>query len=1298
MELGELYVKIGADVKELDRRLAQATRRLDEFAERTERIGQRLSVAITAPLSAAMGMAIKLASDAEETANKFNVSFGSMADEVRTFAHTMASEMGRSKTQMEGFMAQLQSILKPLTGNAEAAAEMSKTLSVLAVDLGSFMNMADAEVLQRLQAGLLGSTEAVDQLGINLRESELQLEAHRQGIEGDVSQLDEATKVYLRFQTILRQTTDAQGDAIRTSDSFANQLKALQAETHDLAVTIGQMLIPEALDLVRTARDAVDWFRRLNPETQETILKVSLLAMAVGPAALAISNMAKAVKVLYDATRLLARAQIVETIVGLISKIDPKVALGVGAAALGLEQATGFLSKTMKMLGDAVTEGLDRLLGGIPGLDTGEAAGLEEAVAGLFTGTAQDALDASEAAKKIYEQASANVAGSIEDGASTIVDEAEAATKALEQELNQTNRVLAKLIAKQFPSGTAWTDPGAFLRAMGLPVGEDMEAVISERQEIIQALQQFAASMTDVQLDRQLGLITGVFADPLAELERQLNAHIDLFKVIAQVIPPTSPLYVALKEQIQALSGEFQRVTKTMDESKKALEADAQAAKEAVDRFDTYKEAKDRALLAILGIGDVAISRAMAEAMGEPADLAEAQAQMQEAQRLVSTLQQLGVGAADGDMTGAFAWIAELQQRINKLTVEDKLRAIREELARTLGMASGQTAFLGGMNRLDIQKRLAAATGEEFDALGFQIDALRKSIVDQLETVIQASNGDLGSFEKTFEELVGADLQKLTDLIATQRVEAATAIRDAWLQSMSDAPEQFVGGKFWLGSSEEAFGRAIEDAMGTDQLGIVRRQIQDTVSALNAMQAAKVPINDSWVQQMLQKLKELNAEAARLTLDQRLADINRELQQAIGPRIEIEHLLASVTGEEFDPAQAKMQAFQRAIWDTAAALLAQGKNMEEVNKQLQPLIDGYTEAAAAVKPAVSAIEQIRAELDKTLTDRLTIEKMLASATGQEFDERAFRAEALQQAIDQIVAEMLRTGAGFEAIWTEVSPLVQQLRALRQETERDPFKDIQEQFQERLKRELDPATNILAGLFEALAPTIEALQEPLKIIGQVVGTVLAPVLKAFAPILRFVADVFIQVAIVIGQVWNALVSIIDAIPFVDMSGWYIDIDALRQAQRDLYDETNDTTDAVREFGESLRNVPHGFKVALERFQAASPAYSMSTQELGEMGQGWLDLIGGWISRSGLSISSLANGGVVARPTVATMGDAGVVAAAGVGGQAGRPEIHNHYHIEGDVYGWDDFKRKVAQADSENKRGRSLAARGLAGARA
>lgn len=74
--------------------------------------------------------------------------------------------------------------------------------------------------------------------------------------------------------------------------------------------------------------------------------------------------------------------------------------------------------------------------------------------------------------------------------------------------------------------------------------------------------------------------------------------------------------------------------------------------------------------------------------------------------------------------------------------------------------------------------------------------------------------------------------------------------------------------------------------------------------------------------------------------------------------------------------------------------------------------------------------------------------------------------------------------------------------------------------------INPIGTIMAAMFETLEPIIKAIQEPLKVMGQILAILIAPVLKLVAPLLWLFAKVIGVVAKVVAAIWNAIASVIN----------------------------------------------------------------------------------------------------------------------------------------------------------------------------
>ena len=203
---------------------------------------------------------VDVASDAEEIMNKFNVVFKELSGQSKEWAIDFADSVGRARQDVIKWMAGLQDTFVPLGYARDRAAELSKQLVTLAVDVGSFNNIADAEVIRDFTSAIVGNHEAVRKYGIIITETSMKQDALNEGL--DPKNLTNLQKVQLRYNAILNATKDAQGDAIRTSDSYANQVKRLEANILNLKEAIGKELLPIFNLFVTKANDAISVFER----------------------------------------------------------------------------------------------------------------------------------------------------------------------------------------------------------------------------------------------------------------------------------------------------------------------------------------------------------------------------------------------------------------------------------------------------------------------------------------------------------------------------------------------------------------------------------------------------------------------------------------------------------------------------------------------------------------------------------------------------------------------------------------------------------------------------------------------------------------------------------------------------------------------------------------------------------------------------------------------------------------------------------------------------------------------------
>jgi len=188
---------------------------------------------------------VGLGSDANETASLIEASLGSSTDSYNNRLKEFATNANRSFFELQQGSSTIVAMTKSMGASEQQAADFGVTFGIMASDLGSFFNQADSQVLLDIQSALSGSSETMQKYGIDVKEGTLKQMALNQGlIETASDTLPALVRAQLVQQAITEQASDAMGDAIRTSDGWANQTRGLKAMLTDTATEMGQKLIP----------------------------------------------------------------------------------------------------------------------------------------------------------------------------------------------------------------------------------------------------------------------------------------------------------------------------------------------------------------------------------------------------------------------------------------------------------------------------------------------------------------------------------------------------------------------------------------------------------------------------------------------------------------------------------------------------------------------------------------------------------------------------------------------------------------------------------------------------------------------------------------------------------------------------------------------------------------------------------------------------------------------------------------------------------------------------------------------
>lgn len=254
--LEELRVIIDAQTKpfrdEITKIRQEANRMTSTVTQQTGKIQNAFSsmkkfiasLAIGATMAKIGTSAINTARQVEASTQQINRLMGESAQAFMRWGEQNAQAFNMSQADFLQYGSiysnLLTSFIDSTSGVANYTTELLKASSIIASGTGRTME----DVMERIRSGLLGNTEAIEDLGVNVNVAMLESTEAFKKFAGDQSwnQLDFQTQQQIRLFAILEQTTQKFGDSVlqNTNSSLAQFTAILK----DITLNIGNGLLP----------------------------------------------------------------------------------------------------------------------------------------------------------------------------------------------------------------------------------------------------------------------------------------------------------------------------------------------------------------------------------------------------------------------------------------------------------------------------------------------------------------------------------------------------------------------------------------------------------------------------------------------------------------------------------------------------------------------------------------------------------------------------------------------------------------------------------------------------------------------------------------------------------------------------------------------------------------------------------------------------------------------------------------------------------------------------------------------
>jgi len=274
-----INVVVAGDSKPLRKALGKATQSLGNV---TKQIG-KFSVAAGAAFAGLGAKSIGLAVDFEESLSKANQIFGDAAKGIEDAAKSAATEVGLSRAEFLEASSSFGVFGKAAGLTGDELSGFASDLVTLSADVASFNNLRPEQALEKLNAGLRGSVEPLQSIGVLMNAAAVETEALNMGLIEQGEELSEGQKILARHSLIMQQLGEqgATGDFNRTSSQLANTQRILHARVKDLGITLGQVLLPIAEKMADVTGRLITKFEGWSPKIQDVFNKVKDLLIPV---------------------------------------------------------------------------------------------------------------------------------------------------------------------------------------------------------------------------------------------------------------------------------------------------------------------------------------------------------------------------------------------------------------------------------------------------------------------------------------------------------------------------------------------------------------------------------------------------------------------------------------------------------------------------------------------------------------------------------------------------------------------------------------------------------------------------------------------------------------------------------------------------------------------------------------------------------------------------------------------------------------------------------------------------------
>ncbi|WP_082347330.1 phage tail protein [Bacillus sp. FJAT-18017] len=238
-------VRAGADFSGLQKGMQKAQSQVRNFGNSINQSMSKISTVLAGiGVTLGIGSAVKDAMLFETSLNQINRIMGESAGEFNKWAQTTGAAFGYSKLEAVKAGATYGNLLSTFSSGADDTRKKTEELMKATAVVSSATGRTMEDTFERIRSGLLGNTEAIEDLGINVNVAMIEsTNAFKQFANGaSWQQLNFQTQQQIRYMAILEQATQKYGTTV--ADSTSVRMGTFVQSLNNVKLALGQAFLP----------------------------------------------------------------------------------------------------------------------------------------------------------------------------------------------------------------------------------------------------------------------------------------------------------------------------------------------------------------------------------------------------------------------------------------------------------------------------------------------------------------------------------------------------------------------------------------------------------------------------------------------------------------------------------------------------------------------------------------------------------------------------------------------------------------------------------------------------------------------------------------------------------------------------------------------------------------------------------------------------------------------------------------------------------------------------------------------